>query len=215
MLARRRLRLLRPRPLQLGAGQRRLRGQQHGFGGCPSLQALACGRHGAPALGDVLRRDHLLLLRGYHGQIAARGFGQQIQARGLAFHRQRVDAGIGQRAARVQLAAALQHAGQGQGGLGLAEGARISAAQRVLDVQPRAQGRAQRRGVEIRLQSASAGIDQAQVGMGTGHARDGIVEREDIRGNNGRWRLRVHARRDREGGQCRQSQPHGESPGSR
>ena len=46
-------------------------------------------------------------------------------------------------------------------------------------------------------------------------ARNGIVEREDIRGNNGRWRLRMHARRDREGGQRRQSQPHGESPGSR
>ena len=61
----------------------------------------------------------------------------------------------------------------------------------------------------------TAGIDLAQVGMGTGHARNGIVEREDIRGNNGRWRLRMHARRDREGGQRRQSQPHGESPGSR
>ena len=215
MLARGDLLLFRARPREFGARKRRLRRQHDRFRRCAGLQSLACTGDGPPTLGDVLLGDGLPGARRCDGKIAARHIRQQVQPLRLALQGERVDAGLRQCAPRIQLAAALQHAGQGQGGLGLAEGARIPAAQRVLDVQPRAQGRPQRRGVEIRLQSASAGIDQAQVGMGTGHARDGIVEREDIRGNNGRWRLRMHARRDREGGQRRQSQPHGESPGSR
>ena len=69
-------------------------------------------------------------------EVSARDIGQQVQALRLALQGERVDAGLGQRAPRIQLAAALQHAGQRQRRFGLAESTRLAAAEGVLDLQP-------------------------------------------------------------------------------
>ena len=210
VLTRGRVALDGTRAIQLGACKRGLRGQHHRFRRCTRLQALSRAGHGAPALGDVAIGDLTLAACAGHGEMTPRGVREQVEPARFALHRERIDATFGEHATRVQLAAAFEHGGQAQGQLGALQATDLAAAEHVFELCTDGPCRPQQRLVALGQQHLLARAQQAQVGMAFGDARECIVKGEDRRGIRYRLRTHLQARHQRQDGQSRQSQPHGE-----
>ena len=106
--------LLRTVAVQFRTRQCSLRGQHHRLRRCPGLQADPRRRQGALALADIELGDLALLLRRHQRQVTTGDFGQQVEAAGFAFDRERIDAAVRQYPPCVELATALKNRGQAQ-----------------------------------------------------------------------------------------------------
>ena len=168
--------LLGPITGQLCSRQCCLCGEHHRFGRRASLQALPGSGDGPLALADIHVRQAALPVGTDNGQIALRRLGEQVQPPGLALHGQCINPALGQGAAGVELAAALQDRAQAQGQLRAVQATGRARAQRIFNLRPQRPRWPLHGLVALGSEHRGSRIDQAQLGVGLGHACKRVVQ---------------------------------------
>ena len=150
-----------------------------------------------------------VLLRRNDGQVAPGHLRQEVQPLGLSLDRQRVDPRLHQRAARVELAAALEHGCERKGQIRARQAARFAGPEHILGGCADHERRPEARAVEFGIQYVALTAGQSQIRVCLLDAREGIVEGQTVGSGCGEAEQhRCDAR-----GRSRESRSHGETPG--